>query len=584
MKLPSIFGFVVAIICISVSSILKAAQDKKDPLIYLKSVAGNNDKDSIKIMTEVESYYDSVQYEAFCFTIIILVCMGILLKKIYESIVDSIALFKISFNAMKEYDIKLNNYMNNLKAIKSYGIEEYKYNQLLALENNFIKKMNFAKNSFSLRVNKYLFNAIMFCFASIFVLLGAFGMYLKHKFQYVLELMGGENTKMLSGLIVALKLDIMLSKLFLLIIVWSFLLKSYLNVLYKYVFLFFSAENILDEINLVLKNQNKTFFPSITANIKIRNLVNVTPKGDTILNNINMDIINPSNDNKGQIVLLLGASGSGKTTMANHIADLQNNQDDTIFLETIENNQKTWVDIKNFNDTQLRQNVVYQDQNPMIFDDSLKNNISLGQHFHDKQIFLILRMVRLDVLLTRGFTDEELEAFETLSIKIDGQINLKHKVEYTKMEKKVWYKIVQKLNGQLINSGSNLSGGQRQRIALARLLIKHSTQKIILMDEATTGLDSENINLIMNNYLNLFMNPQWNPFPRTMILVTHDIQFILIIIKFSLANKIALNFKYLSQGNLVEDVVLEDIYKNKSHVWDLLKNDINGDLLKKINA
>jgi ABC-type dipeptide/oligopeptide/nickel transport system ATPase component len=80
------------------------------------------------------------------------------------------------------------------------------------------------------------------------------------------------------------------------------------------------------------------------------------------------------------------------------------------------------------------------------------------------------------------------------------------------------------------------------------------------------------------------MNPQWNPRPRTMILVTHDIQFILIIIKFSLAHKISLNFKYLSHGNLVEDVVLQDIYKNKSHVWDLLKNDINGDLLKMING
>ncbi len=582
MKLPSILGFVGAVIAIAVSSIKKAIRDKKDPFEYLQRNA--KPQEEISMMDEISSYYDGVQYEAFCFTVVILVSMGFLLVKIYRTIVESIDLFKISFNAMKEYDIKLNNFMNNLKAIKSYGIEEYKYHQLLQMENNFINKMDVAKSTFSKKINIYLFNTVLVCFAAIFVLLGGFGFYLKKRFAKILNIMQGEPTKMSSGLIVALKLDIMLSKLFLLIIVWACMLKSYLDVLYKYVFLFFSTENILDEINLVLSNRIKRPVGPFTSNIKIKNLTNVTKTGETILNNITMDIVNPSQDNKGQIVLLLGASGSGKTTLANHIAHLQNNQDNTIFLESSNGPQKTWVDVNQINGIQLRENLVYQDQNPMIFDDSLRNNISLGHGFNDKQIFLILRMVRLEVLLTRGLDGQEMEAFESLSYKIDQQINLEKKVKYTDLEQKVWFKISKKLHSQLINSGSNLSGGQRQRIALARLLIKYSTEKIILMDEATTGLDSENIHLIMNSYLNVFMNPHWNRFPRTMILVTHDIQFILIIIKFCLRHRIPLNFKYLAQGTLVEDVFLKDIYSNNKNVWDLLKNDIQGSLLEQIKA
>jgi ABC-type multidrug transport system fused ATPase/permease subunit len=582
-NIPSVLGFVVAISVVSINSILKARADKIDPIKYLRTLPGNQ---NAKMMPEVELLYNGIQYQAIIFSLVITMSVYFIFVYTYKNIIDSIDLFKISFEAMKDYNIKLNNYMNNLKAIKSYGIEHYKYYQLRQMNKQFVKKLNTAKDYFANKINKNLLITITGCMFAILGLLTIFALYAKNKLKDQLQNVVPEKDKelkVINGLIVALKLDIMLSQLFLLIICWAAVLKVYLSPLHKYVFFYFSCENILEDINLKLKdNTNKIHLVDPTANIKIKNLTYTTKSGDVILKDLNFDIINPVSEGKdgvkGQIVLLLGESGSGKTTMANQIGKMHINPPASVLLE---NNGKQWVDINEVYDEDLRKYLVYQDQSPMIFDDSLKNNITLGLNFSNQQVFLILKLVRLDVLLTRGFTPRQMEVYESIGIKVDQQLNQKKTVNYTKEERAVWKIIVDKINGQLINGGSNLSGGQRQRIALCRLLIKNATQRIVLMDEATTGLDSENIHIIMKNYLNIFLNPRWNSFPRTLILVTHDIQFILIIIKFAMKNNIPVNFKYLVQGQVAEDVYLKDI-KSSTLVLNLLKKELNDQFIDKI--
>lgn len=148
-------------------------------------------------------------------------------------------------------------------------------------------------------------------------------------------------------------------------------------------------------------------------------------------------------------ILITGDSGTGKTTILNLINGVT---------------QPTRGSIKLLSkgvETERRIPIV--DQNPFIFDTTLRNNITLFQSkdFSDSQIISVLKKVNLL---------EEL-----------GENNI--------------------LDYQCGENGDNLSGGQKQRIALARALIRHS--KVYLFDEITSNLDIGNANSIHDSLFNL---------------------------------------------------------------------------------
>lgn len=160
--------------------------------------------------------------------------------------------------------------------------------------------------------------------------------------------------------------------------------------------------------------------------------------GVEVIKNVNLKI------SKNETVAFIGESGSGKTTMVNIISGL---------LRPTEG--KLLIDGENLNKINLHQYqscIGYITQDPVIFDDTIYNNIVFGE-------------------AENGSIDRFWDAIEKAQLK--DFVN----------------SLPEKENSRLGNNGINLSGGQKQRISIARELYKELD--ILIMDEATSALDSE---------------------------------------------------------------------------------------------
>lgn len=167
----------------------------------------------------------------------------------------------------------------------------------------------------------------------------------------------------------------------------------------------------------------------------------------SILSNITLTI------QKNETIALVGESGSGKSTLINILAGLL----------PIDSGEFT-IDQKNISDlekTSYQKNIGYITQEPIIFTDSLFNNVTFFEEKNDETLQKFYDAITKASLL--DFLNESEHKEDTI----------------------------------LGNNGINLSGGQKQRISIARELYKDSD--FLFMDEATSALDSETENFIQKN-------------------------------------------------------------------------------------
>ncbi len=159
--------------------------------------------------------------------------------------------------------------------------------------------------------------------------------------------------------------------------------------------------------------------------------------GQKALKNISMHI------KPGETIALVGASGSGKSTMANLLPLFYMVSEGKILLDG--------EDIRDASLHSLRQNIALVNQEVILFNDTIKNNIAYGSlnNSSDESIIAAARSA-----YALEFIEELIDGFDT----IIGEKGLK------------------------------LSGGQRQRLAIARALLKDAP--ILIMDEATSSLDT----------------------------------------------------------------------------------------------
>jgi ABC-type bacteriocin/lantibiotic exporter with double-glycine peptidase domain len=166
-----------------------------------------------------------------------------------------------------------------------------------------------------------------------------------------------------------------------------------------------------------------------------------------ILNNINFEI------KKGEILGIIGQSGSGKTTFVDILSGLIFPTSGIIMSDNI-NIQKN---IRNWQDR-----IGYIQQNTYLMDDSIKNNIAFGldnSEIDDYHLKNSINISQLDDLVNE------------LPLGIEATIG---------------------------ERGIRLSGGQRQRIGIARAIYKNP--EILIFDESTNSLDSETEKNILNNF------------------------------------------------------------------------------------
>ncbi|HEX9150769.1 MAG TPA: ATP-binding cassette domain-containing protein, partial [Flavobacterium sp.] len=216
---------------------------------------------------------------------------------------------------------------------------------------------------------------------------------------------------------------------------------------------------VLEVENEITSKENAVDKKSFDSNITIKN-INFKYEDEPVLKDFSLVV------KKGQTVALVGQSGSGKSTIANLLTRFYDVNEGTICIDGI--------DIKDMNIHALRDLMGLVTQDSILFNDTIKANISLG---------------KLDA------TDDEI----TQALKIANA-----------------YEFVKDLplgiHTNIGDSGNKLSGGQKQRLSIARAVLKNPP--IMILDEATSALDTESEKFVQVALENMMQN-------RTSIVIAH---------------------------------------------------------------
>lgn len=211
-----------------------------------------------------------------------------------------------------------------------------------------------------------------------------------------------------------------------------------LNIQYAY----HAARAALNRINQLMDvglephyPHDKNPFTGKTSSIQVRDVC-FTYDGDTpVLNKVNLDIA------AGEKIALVGASGGGKTTLVQILLGLYQAQSGHVYFDQTPVEQ-IGLDV-------VRDNVATVLQHPALFNDTVRNNLTLGRDYSDPQLWQALSVAQLE------------DVIRELPEQLDTRIG---------------------------RDGIRLSGGQRQRLAVARMVL--SDPKVVILDEATSALDT----------------------------------------------------------------------------------------------
>jgi len=206
--------------------------------------------------------------------------------------------------------------------------------------------------------------------------------------------------------------------------------------------------------------------------------VNSKIKGDIVFNNVSL--VFPHSEIKaladfnlhikaGQKVLILGKTGSGKTTIAQLLTRMYETSTGQILIDG--------VDVNNFQVQQLRSDIGYVQQDVFLFSDTIQNNMQFG----------LKEKVSYDDLTHAAKTAHVLNEINNLPKQFDTLVG---------------------------ERGTTLSGGQKQRVAIARALIKNPS--ILILDDCLSAVDANTERTILAN-LEFYIKD------KTTLFITHRI-------------------------------------------------------------
>ena len=224
----------------------------------------------------------------------------------------------------------------------------------------------------------------------------------------------------------------------------------------------------LQRINSVLDLKQEPSYPAKTnpftgqdpVGVKVEGLSFHYPgKTERVLNNLSFEI------RPGEKLALVGASGGGKTTLVQMLLGFYQPTEGQVYY-----NQQP---IEQIGYDQVRESVATVLQTPMLFNQTIRFNLSLGRNLTDQQLWQALAQAQLA------------ETVEQLEKGLDTVVG---------------------------RNGIKLSGGQRQRLAIARMILQDP--KVVIMDEATSALDLETERKLYQDLAPFFAG-------RTSLIVAH---------------------------------------------------------------
>ncbi len=257
-------------------------------------------------------------------------------------------------------------------------------------------------------------------------------------------------------------------------------------------------EEVLQTKNTVDDNPNGKQLTTFHHSIELRNVTfsyNDTP----ILKNINLTI------EKGKTVALVGSSGAGKSTLADMVPRFHDVSSGELLIDG--------VNIKDYSLKSVRDQISIVTQEPILFNDTIANNIRLGK---------------------QDATEEEIQAAAKVA-NAHNYISVKERGYETNIG----------------DRGTKLSGGERQRLTIARAVLKNPP--ILILDEATSALDTESERLVQDAINNMMQN-------RTSIVIAHRLSTI------RHANEIVV----LQKGEIVERGTHDELMQKKGYYHRLV--------------
>ena len=262
--------------------------------------------------------------------------------------------------------------------------------------------------------------------------------------------------------------------------------------------------DVIDRKNLIQDDENAPELEIKNSNINFKNVKFKYQKSDdSAVKNITFVA------QGGKVTALVGHSGAGKSTIMNLIPRFYQPQGGEIYID--DQNTKS-VSLKS-----LRSKIAIVSQDTVLFDDTVENNI---------------RFAKPDA------GDDDIKNACKLAAAEDFILDLPQQ-----------YKTL------IGENGSRLSGGEKQRLSIARAILKNSP--IVLLDEATSSLDTESEEKVQNAMFNLTKN-------RTTIVIAHRLSTI----------KKANHIIVMKNGNIVESGTHDELLKNSRVYENLYKKQV----------
>ena len=228
------------------------------------------------------------------------------------------------------------------------------------------------------------------------------------------------------------------------IFVYAGMVVAPINMLLRFTQKYHDAKEAMDRLNDILRLGTEPkyemkidpFKEKETASIELRDVTFAYDENKRVFENFNLKI------EAGDKVAITGETGSGKSTLANIIMGLYPITKGKIFYNGIE--------VKEVGYEKIRENIGFVLQSPLMFNATLRYNLSLGKEYSDEEMYDALKIAQL-YRFVNGLDD--------------------------------------KLDTIVGKNGTKLSGGQRQRLSIARVLL--DKPKVIIFDESTSSLDME---------------------------------------------------------------------------------------------